>query len=115
MFLNQSEIEALARNRHACPNVRRAVRLLHALMESVNAQSDGWAHWSAPSHAANPLIELLRVKGVHQWSASRATITDAELKKVVTPIKAMVTRQKVKQAKYGNHFDFDVVAALEGR
>lgn len=112
MILNQDDIEVLYRNRHACPNVRKAVRLLYGLMKAVNAQSDGWAYWSAPSAAATPLMELLQTLG-NLWYDTDRTITDAQLKKVVTPIKAMVTKQKKIQAKFGNLFEFDVEQAMK--
>lgn len=111
MFMNQSEIEIMAANRHTCPNVRKGVQLLYRLMEAVNAQSDGWAYWAAPSKSAEKLEELLRTAG-NLWYDTRGTISDADFKKAVAPIKAMVTREKKRQLKYGNKFDFDVVAAI---
>ena len=80
-------------------------------MQSVNQQSDGWAYWHAPAHAAQKLMDLLRTTGNLNYG-THGTITAAELRKAVTPIKSMVTRQKKLQAKYGNKFDFDVDAAL---
>jgi hypothetical protein len=112
VWMNQYDIEMLASNNHACPNVRKGVKLLHALMESVNNQSDGWAHWHAPSKAAEKLMALLRTAG-NIWYDTRGTITEQQLKEAVTPIKRMVTHQKKKQAQYGNKFDFDVDAALK--
>jgi hypothetical protein len=112
MTMNQMDIEMVASNKHACPNVRKAVNLLHKLMLAVNAQSDGWAYWRAPSDAAEPLMKLLKDKAGNLWYDTHGTITADELKKVVTPIKRMVTVQKKKQKQYGNTFDFDVDAAL---
>lgn len=111
MKMNQSDIEIMASNTHDCPNVRKAVRLLAALLEAVNAQSDGWAHWAAPSRAAEPLMDLLRGVG-NIWHDTHGTISDSELRKAITPIKAMVTNQKRIQAAHGNKFEFDVEAAL---
>jgi len=109
--MNQYEIESAFRSRHDCPNVRRGVNLLHALMRSVNEQSDGWAYWTAPSRAAAKLIALLETAGRVSYG-TRGTITADQLKAAVTPIRRMVTVQKQRQAKYGNTFDFDVDAAL---
>lgn len=111
MFMNQCEIEGAAAARHACPNVRKGVRLLLRLMQAVNAQSDGWPYWSAPSQSAYKLQELLQSVGYLQHGTT-GTITEAQLKKAITPIRAMVTKQKRIQAKYGNKFEFDVDAAL---
>lgn len=111
MLMNQADIEFANSRKHACPNVRKGVRLLYRLMQAVNAQSDGWAYWRAPADAAKPLMVLLQKAG-NLWYDTHGTITEAELRKAVTPIKAMVTRQKRIQARYGNSFDFDVEAAL---
>lgn len=110
--MNQYEIEWAAQQRHACPNVRKGVRLLLRLMQSVNEQSDGWAYWQAPSKACEKLQTLLQTAGNLQY-VTYGTITAEQLKKAVAPIRSMVTRQKKKQASYGNKFDFDVDAALE--
>ena len=112
MFMNQFEIESAAQAEHECLNVRKGVRLLLRLMEAVNSQSDGWAYWAPPSNSAEKLIELLKTAGNLQFG-THSTISAADLKRAVTPIKTMVTRQKRIQAKHGNTFDFDVNAALK--
>ena len=111
MWLNQSDIEGLASRTHSCPNVRKGVRLLHRLMQAVNAQSDGWAYWTAPSRSAEPLVKLLQTAG-NLAHDTRGTISAADLRKAVAPIKSMVTRQQRMQARYGNKFEFDVDEAL---
>jgi hypothetical protein len=113
MFMNQMEIEWAASQAHSCPNVRKGVRLLLRLMQSVNEQSDGWHSWPAPSRSCEKLQELLKTAGNLQYG-TRGSITAADLKKAIAPIRAMVTHQKKKQAEYGNTFDFDVDAALRG-
>jgi len=112
MDMNESDIEIMASNRHACPNVRKGVYLLYRLMEAVNNQSDGWAHWQPPSKSAEKLMKLLRTAG-NIWNDTHGTISDADLKAAITPIKSMVTRQKKKQVSYGNTFEFDVEATLQ--
>jgi hypothetical protein len=42
MWMNAIEIDGAAMSQHDCPNVRKGVRLLKALKDSVNEQSDGW-------------------------------------------------------------------------
>jgi hypothetical protein len=111
MDMNECDIRAMASNHHACPNVRKGVHLLLRLMEAVNAQSDGWPYWSAPSQAADKLMKLLRTAG-NIWYDTYGNISDADLKAAIKPIKSMVTRQKTIQARYGNTFEFDVDAVL---
>lgn len=113
MWMNQSEIEYAYSRTHACPNVRKGVRLLYKLMQAVNAQSDGWPYWKAPAKAAEPLMDLLQAKAGKLHYDTRGTITDAELAKVIRPIKAMVTKQQKVQANFGNKFEFDVDAAMQ--
>ena len=87
------------------------MRLLYRLMLAVNAQSDGWPYWSAPSKAAERLMELLKTAG-NLWYDTHGTIEASDLRKAITPIRSMVTRQKRIQARHGNTFEFDVEAAL---
>lgn len=111
MFWNQYEIEDAAQRQHDCPNVRKGVQLLLRLMQAVNEQSDGWAYWSPPSKASEKLQALLQTAGnVHHGTHGKISAED--LKKAIAPIRSMVTRQKKKQAQYGNKFEFDVDAAL---
>ncbi len=112
MWMNQNDIECGYRNRHACPNVAKGFRLLYRLMQAVNDQSDGWAYWQAPGKAAEKLMDLLRTAG-NLWYDTHGTITDAQLKAAITPIRRMVTVQDKKQKGFGNKgFVFDVDAAL---
>ena len=111
MFMNQYEISSASNVIHDCTNVRKGVRLLYKLMVAVNAQSDGWAYWNAPSRASERLQALLRTAGNLTYG-THGTISEADLKKAITPIRRMVTVQREKQKKYGNTFEFDVDAAL---
>ncbi len=112
MWMNRNDIEILNRNQHACPNVRKGVRLLYRLMQAVDAQSDGWPYWKAPAEAADKLMDLIRTAG-NIWYDTRGTITDAQLKAAITPIRRMVTVQDKKQKGFGNKgFKFDVDEAL---
>lgn len=111
--MSEADIEWAASQQHACPNVRKGLKLLLALVRAVNAQSDGWAYWRAPSDASNKLQTLLKSAGNLNYG-TRGTITDAQLKQAITPIRTMVTRQRRIQAKYGNIFQFDVDGHLVG-
>ena len=110
-FMNQADIENMANRKHACPNVRKGVNLMLELMRAVNAQSDGWHSWPVPSNSCEKLVALLKTAG-NLWYDTDGTITAAQLKAAVAPIRRMVTTQKVKQAKFGNTFEFDVDMAL---
>lgn len=111
MWMNQNEIEWAYQQQHACPNVRKGIRLLYRLMKAINEQSDGWAYWQAGSKSTEKLTELLNTAGNLNYP-THDTITAEALKKVVTPIRRMVTGQTKKQKQYGNTFTFDVDAAL---
>lgn len=112
MFMNQAEVEWAYQNQHACPNVRKGVRLLYQLMQSVNEQSDGWAYWSVPHRACDKLVELLKTAGNLMYD-TRGTISEADLRKAIAPIRRMATVQREKQKQYGGSFEFDVDAALK--
>lgn len=112
-WMNQFEIQWADSQTHACPNVRKGIRLLRILMESVDSQSDGWAYWAAPAKSAQKLVDLLKTAGNLSYGTS-GTITADQLKAAITPIRRMVTTQSKKQKKCGNTFVFDVDAALKG-
>lgn len=112
MFLNQHEIEHIATRVHEDLNVRKGVRLILRLMQATNEQSDGWAHWSPPSKSIQKLVQLLQTAGNLMYG-TRGKISDADLRKAVAPIKAMVTQQRTKQKQYGNTFEFDVDEAMD--
>lgn len=113
MWMNQSEIEWAASRNHVCPNVRKGCKFLLRLLQAVNDQSDGWAYFHAPAKAAEKLQTLLQSTGNLNHGTS-GLITEQQLKAAISPIRAMVTRQKRIQAKYGNTFDFNVDEALKG-
>lgn len=70
------------------PNLARAAINLARLRDWTNTVSDGWPYWSKPCRSAAKLIELLESK---RYSHDD-DITTAELRKALTPIKAMLTR-----------------------
>lgn len=111
MWMNQSEIEWANTRNHQCPNVRKGLKLLLRLMQAINNQSDGWPYWTAGSKSSENLQKLLHTAGNLNHD-THGEITAAQLRKAITPIRTMVTRQKKIQAKYGNTFDFNVDAAL---
>jgi hypothetical protein len=106
MWMNGVEITGANQARHECPNVTKGVRFLYRLMEAANDQSDGWHSWPIPGRAADKLMDLLKTAGNLPYG-TRGTITPAQLKAAISPIRRMATTQKAKG------FNFDVDAALQ--
>jgi len=112
MFMNQNDIEWAAKKTHRCPNVQKGIKLLLDLCHATNRQSDGWAHtYNTVGKSCEKLIALLRTAGNLNYGTD-GTITEAELKAAIVPIRRMVTHQSKKQKQYGNTFEFDVDASL---
>lgn len=93
MWMNQWEVEeALIKfNRGDTPNLGRGAFILARLMIWTNRNSDGWPYWQKPSRAASSLMDLLH--SVDRFDP--VDVTEAQLKKVFSPIKAFLTRQGV--------------------
>lgn len=92
MWMNEYDIEDAA-NRYGAdtPNLKRAARTLLNLVNWVNGNSDGWPYWQAPSKAANRLMALIQDQP--RWEVQE--ITDAELRKALTPLKSFLTKRGV--------------------
>jgi hypothetical protein len=105
-FMNEDEIEEAAIRFRTHPVLGPATATLFNLVGAVNANSDGWAYWSKPVHAAKRLMTLIHGDG--SWEARNGngpTITHDQLKKAYIPLKAFRTRS-------GIHFD---IIEPEGR
>lgn len=74
------------------PVLIRATGTLLALKDWADRNSDGWAHWPQPARAANKLMELIESA---ERQGDGEDITQAELTKALTPIKAFCTRQGI--------------------
>ena len=93
MFMNEWDIDdAKERFDHwETPNLAKGARVLGALANWTNENSDGWCYWPKPTRAAVKLMTLLE-------SAERFPVDDvsaADLTKALSPIKAFLTRQGV--------------------
>ena len=90
-FMNEYDINlALSRcTRLSQPNRLAAALVLDHLRDWADYNSDGWAYWAKPRQAAAKLIDLLYQE--HDTDAS-----DEELRAALRPVKAFLTRQKVK-------------------
>jgi hypothetical protein len=76
------------------PNLLKAVETLERLVEWVDSNSDGWPYWQKPRQAATKLMTLIVEGGKDSWGGREIPdITEADLKKALTPIKSFLTRQ----------------------
>lgn len=106
-MMNEWEVERVA-NRFDPTDTPNLVYLAFQLMNLVkwtNSRSDGWMYWPKPSAAAKRLMALLEQKqrdqredGCVVRAGTREVVeftdaTDAEVKAVLKPIKAFLTRQ----------------------
>lgn len=100
-FLNSMDIDLL-RDRYGArdDNYGNAVRILVALRDDVDANSDGWSHWSVPVRAARQLITLVE-PGLRLWESPPA-IHAAQLRKALIPLRAFYTRAH--RGDYGGPF-----------
>lgn len=95
-FANEFDIESwvrkyATRNLWDTPNLARGANTLDRLATWANDNSDGWCYWPKPCRAANKLITLLS----EHDGFEPGDVTDQELTKALTPIKAFLTRQGV--------------------
>ena len=98
-WMNQWEIENLNDrfNDVDTPNLFRATQVLSRLAAWANQNSDGWVYWPKPARAASSLMGLLERKEQEQRRGNFEVtdLTNAELTKALSPIKAFLTRQGV--------------------
>jgi hypothetical protein len=99
-IFNEYDVEDMlliaSRNSAEMPNAWIAARSLDKLVAWTNENSDGWAYWAKPSNASTKLQELLRGRFASRWGERiQDDITDAELRKAMSPIKAFLTRQGI--------------------
>lgn len=95
--MNEYEIEDALRLTayFELPNARRAAEILSRLKDWTNNNSDGWPYWQKPSKAADKLMTALSSAIQASRQQDNMDMTEAELQKALTPIKAFLTRQGV--------------------
>lgn len=98
--MNQDDVKDMhdaLRNRDDVPNLRAGAKTLHRLMGWTNSHSDGWMYWRKPGNASARLQEVLHDRvpfNVHGVPLDNGEdITEAELKRLLSPIKAFLTKQ----------------------
>jgi hypothetical protein len=94
--MNEHDIEDALRwfDEEDQANLIHAARVLYRLMRWTNSCSDGWCYWPKPSRAAKKL-EALILAGREANRRNYGDLTDvseADLKRAFTPIKAFLTR-----------------------
>jgi len=88
LFMNEYEIDEAVSYWQNHPLLGPASKLLAALRDIVNQNSDGWAYWSPPVRAAKMLQELL------QAARRGEQVTETEFKKALPPIKRFYSRYR---------------------
>lgn len=99
-WMNEYEIEDALRltSMFELPHARRAAEILSNLKDWTNRNSDGWPYWQKPARAADKLMTALHSSINASRRGDDVDMTEADLKKAVTPIKAFLTRQGVDHA-----------------
>lgn len=99
-YLNDYEVQDAERIFHleGLPNLHRSTAIIFALMEYAEDNSDGWHAWPKPRRAAAGLIEVVDDRRRdHLRGHLFGDISEADLKRLLRPVKAFLTRQKVDQ------------------
>lgn len=102
MWMNEYEIDRAVHQFNDDRVLSPAVVTLANLRDAVNRNSDGWPYWQAPAKAADRLMGLI-IRADHEElrTGRRHTVTAAEVRKALTPIKSFRTKHSL---------DFVVVA-----
>jgi hypothetical protein len=77
------------------PNYNKAAQAMSALVDWTNRNSDGWPYWSKPAAASKRLQEALSTAMLARYShpyRPERDLTSKELKSLLTPVKAFLTR-----------------------
>lgn len=94
LFFNSYEIDGYVHQYgSSASNLGRAVRLLRAVRDHADENSDGWAYWPKPAHASRQLMQLIQgCAGGSLRYGTPGQPTDSELRAAVAPIKAFYTK-----------------------
>lgn len=100
MWMNTYDIddavEIIARR---APQFSKYAKFLADWRDTVNANSDGWAHWKGGTKPADTLSALLKAVVDHvrtgQFGRSKPLPTDAQFRKALAPIRAAATKHNL--------------------
>jgi hypothetical protein len=98
MFMNEYDVEetvaVLAPYVDECPNLGVGMVVRLKLVNWTNANSDGWCYWPKPVRAAKSLMEALSAAKTAAFRGDEVVdLTDAQLAKVLRPVRAFLTRE----------------------
>lgn len=95
-WMNEYDVEdadrRFSREADEFPNCAAGAATMVRLVNWTNRNSDGWPYWKLPSNASAKLQDAL-MERLHKWDAE--DMTEADLKKCYSPIKAFLTKRKV--------------------
>lgn len=100
MWMNTYEIDETVEiiAQHA-PQLAKYAKFLADWRDTVNANSDGWAHWTGGTKPADSLSTLLKAVVDHfrtgQFGRSKPLPTDAQFRKALAPIRAAATKHNL--------------------
>jgi hypothetical protein len=97
-FLSQHDVSTIesALPETGTPNLVRSARIMAALVEFADNNSDGWAYWQAPRRASARLADVLGLSlNAYYRGAEIADITEADLRDLCKPIKAFLTKRGI--------------------
>lgn len=98
-MMNDYDLEIARRRftRASKPNRLALVMVVDHLREWADDNSDGWAYWPKPRRAAEKAMTLIESRTSREdEEQERVDITDDEMHAAVRPIKAFLTREKVR-------------------
>ena len=82
------------------PILGKALRFLQRYRAEINAHSDGWGYWKSATGAAEKLMDLLYLYTKPEPWPAPPPLTEAMVKKTLTPIKTFCTKNADKGIKF---------------
>ena len=94
MWMNEYDVLDAVQTWADEPLLAAATQTLQNLMDKVNANSDGWAYWTAPQKAAAKLEEVIQLANAYDRRGVDLPLDDvrSKLRKALVPIKSSRTR-----------------------
>lgn len=98
-FYNDLDIEMAVRRYYGHQVLSKAARLLAAVAEDANNNSDGWHSWPLPCRACKQLITLIEA-----GDTGNIPLMEHQFRKALAPIKAFYTRAS--RGNYGGKYPY---------